>query len=184
MKSRFRKIIEWKNRILIDGVSATGESVVVLFLSSLSLIILGINYGLDTKNISFFDAFLIPITSALRPTEMIIYVTGILSSTTAYFIFRISALRSHIVRVVCILLLACVLFWASTPLFIAGLEKTPENPEFATTLAKGLGIFALLLWWFSLFSQRRILEKSATVSGDRRGREIAKNLEDFHNGKL
>ena len=169
---------------MIDCFLAACEALVVLFFSSLSLIILGINYGL-ANDVSFFDAFLIPVASELRPTEAIIYVTGILSSTTAYFIFRISLLKSHFKRVLFILLAAGVLFWTSTPLFIAGLETIPKNQEFAGTLAKWLLIFAFLLWWFSLINQRRLFEKSPTVSaGDRLGKEIAEKLEDSHNGKL
>lgn len=179
MRSIFGKVIDWNwKKIVIDIFSATGEALVVVVLSSLSLIILGINYGLNTDNVNFFDAFLTPFLSTLRPTEMIIYVTGILSSTTGYFLLRISALRPHIVRVIIILLITGVLFWLSTPLFIAGLETTPKNQEFATTLAKVLGISALSLWWYSLYSQRRVFEKAVDFSGDRRGKEIAKNVEN------
>ena len=185
MKSIFGKIRDWNwKKIGTNILSATGEALVILSFSSASLILLGINYGLNTENVKFFDAFLTPFFSSLQPTEMIIYLTGLLSSTTGYFVFRIRTLKPYIVRMVIILLTTCVLLWISTPLFIAGLETTPKNPEFAATLAKGLGISALVLWWYSLYSQRSIFEKGIDFSGDRRGRDIAKKLEGFHNGNL
>ena len=173
----FRKIINWENRILVDGVSAFSEALIVLLLSSLSLIILGINYGLSTDNVGVFEAFYIPVTSTLHPTEMITYVTGILSSTTAYFLVRISVLKLHSLRVFPILIATFVLFWVATPFFIAGLETTPKNQEFTMFLTSFLAISTLTLWLYSLFTQRRIFEKSVTISGDSRGNEIAKNVE-------
>ena len=155
------------------------EACLVLVISCLSLIVLSINYGLNTDGITLLDAIITTITSTLQPTEMIIYVTGILSSTTAYFIVRIrlSVFRRYITQVMGILIGTFALFWVATPLFISGLDGQPANQELATTLAVGLGIATLVLWLFSLYSQRHIIE-NIEVSGDRRGREIAANIEN------
>ena len=179
MKSKFVKVIQGVIRMLKNLMAVIFEACLVLTISCLSLIVLSINYGLNTEGIMLFDAIITTITSTLQPTEMITYVTGILSSTTAYFIVRIrlSVFSPHITRVMVILICTFGLFWVATPLFISGLDREPANQELAATLAVWLGIATLALWLFSLYSQRHIFE-NIDVSGDRRGRDIVANIEN------
>ena len=176
MIKKIEQIIQWKNQVLLDVVLSFIEAFVVLIITYLYLFVLSINYGLNTEDVNFLGAFITTVTSTLQPTEMIIYVTGILSSTTAYFIVRLTVLKTHVLRVVSILIVTLILFWIATPLFISGLQSPPVNQTFAVGLAKILGIGALIVWLFSIFSQRRILKREITISGDQRGNEIAKNV--------
>ena len=107
---------------------------------------------------------------------MIIYITGVLSSTTAYFIARLKDLKTHVLPVVFILLSTACLFWITIPLFISGLQSEPANQTFAVWLAKTVGFLALCIWLCSLFIQRRIFKQDITIGGDHRGNEIAKNV--------
>ncbi len=174
----FLRATHWRDGLLFDLCASILEALWVLIISSISLMVLSIRFGLNSVGVDFIGAFLITFSSTLHPTEVIIYVTGILSSTTAYFLVRIRLLRSHIVRLALIFLVTAAIFLLATPLFIAGLDSPPRNEGFATTLAVFLALAALVVWIFSLLSQRRIIEKgSIPISGDLRGREIAKNIE-------
>ena len=174
-----RRLFQWKNRLLADVAFSLIEALIVLLISYLYLFVLSINYGLDTEGVTFASAFLNTVSSTLHPTEIFTYVTGVLSSTTAYFFVRLAMLRTHIKRVFAILLFTVILFWISTPLFIAGLQNAPANQTMAVGLAKVVGTGALLVWLYSLFSQRRIFERQITIAGDSRGNEIANNLRNF-----
>ena len=172
------KTTQWRDGILVDMCSALMEAICVLIISSLSIMVLSIQYGLDNVGVGFLEAFFTTIFSTLHPTEVIIYVTGILSSTTAYFLVRIRFMRPYIGRLIGIFLVTFAIFFFATPLYISGLESAPQNEDFAATLAAVLGVLALAVWTFSLFSQRRIFERgSIPFSGDLRGREIAENIE-------
>ena len=173
-----QKDTHWKSRAVIDFLFAVFEAVVVLAISGLSLIILSIYYGLNTVGVDFIDATITTITSTLNPTEMIVYVTGILSSTTAYFLVRLNALTRHTVHVIIIFAGVATVFWLATPLFIVGLETTPINQEFTWNLAITLGVGTLALWLYSLFIQRQIFKMPIPISGDERGNEIARNVEN------
>ena len=179
MKKTIGRVIQWNNRLLVDVVFSIVEAVVVLVISYLYLIVLSFNYGLGTEDVNFFDAFRHAVSSTMHPTEMITYVTGVLSSTTAYFVVRLVILKTHIKRVLFILLATAILFWIATPLFISGLQGAPVNQAFAVGIAKIVGVGAVCIWLFSLFSQRRIFERGFEPDGDRRGKEIAKNVGSF-----
>lgn len=177
MKRIITPLMEWKDRVVLDGIMAIGEALLVLFISFLSIFAIGIKYGLDTTGVNIFDAFHQSFVSYFKPTDVFTYLTGILSSTTAFIIFRLSVLRTYIRRVVLILVMTALSLWLATPLFMAGLVAEPRNREFAGDLAIILVLFAFFVWWFSLFSQRRMLERSVTVSGDDRGKKMAEKLE-------
>ena len=83
-----RRIAGWKNGVVSDGVFTLSEAIVVLFISFLPLIIRSINYAFHTRGVNFIDAFLISVESTIHPTEVIVYITAILSSSIAYFLFR------------------------------------------------------------------------------------------------
>ena len=172
------RVVNWKDRLLLNVVVSIVEAAVVLLISSLYLIVLSINYGLATPDIRFLDAFAVAVETTLRPTEMITYVTGILSSTTAYFVVRLFVLRTHIKIVTMILLFTAILFWLATPLFISGLDQPPVNQPLAIGIAKLVGVGAFGIWLYSLFCQRWIFEREITIDGDRRGNEIARRLGD------
>ncbi len=174
----YMRTIQWRNGLLPDALSSLGEALAVLAISSLSLMILSIQYGLNNADVKFIEAFLQTILSTLQPTEMIVYVTGILSTTTAYFLFRPKVVKRYFVRFTFVFLATFTIFYFATPLFISGLDTTPSNQGFATTLALILGTMAGVIWFFSLFTQRRLFENgSMRLKGDARAREIAKNIE-------
>ena len=172
----FRKATDWKNGILTDVFFAFMEGIFVLFLSSLPLIIRSINYAFHTSGVNFIDAFLVSAKATIHPTEVIVYITAILSSSTAYFIFRIHVLKSHLWSTRIVLAIIFVLIWLATLLFIAGLETDPENQELVVTFSNYLLIVALFAWWLLLFNQRRIFEKTVSLSKDNLGDKIAKKI--------
>ena len=151
----------------------------MLLISGISLLTLSLKYGLTTDGVGLFDALEATIIDTFRPTDMIVYVAAILASTTAYFIVRIKSLKPHVVRMSFIFMLTAGLLWLATPLFLAGLDETLVNQQLAMSFAKWLGLVTLVLWLFSLFSQRRIFETRFVPSGDNRGDEIAKNIGSF-----
>lgn len=171
-------VVRWRDGLLYDGALAVVEAGVVLVFSQLALLAMSISYGLDTEGAGLVEAFKTVFVSTYRPTEMIIYVTGILSSTTAYIIARPRVLKQHGKRVMLMLLGAGALFWIATPLFVAGIDGAPANKGFAVNLAVGLGVAALVLWLYSLFSQRRLFERGVRVRGDTLGQMIANEIEE------
>ena len=178
MKGLFENALQWKQGIVVDvGLSAL-EAVIVLLISFLYLIIFGISYGLETDGVKFIESLRYGVSSTLQPTGMIIYVTGILASTTAYFITRPVAIRTHPMRICFIFLSTVIIILFSTPLFIAGLQSPPENKSLAVSIAVALGVGALCVWLFSLFSQRRIFEREFTLSGNRRAAEIVQKVRE------
>ena len=180
MKINIRHLIDWKDQILKDGILAFLEAVLVLVISSLYLLVLSFHHGLTTTtDVGIVDAIRYTIATTLNATETIIYVTGILSSTTAYFIVRLKSCAKHIKRIVTLLGLTGVAFWVATPLFMSGLQGEPANEAFATGVATVVGVAAALIWLYSLFSQRRIFERNVTIDGDRRGRELARRVEQL-----
>lgn len=179
MNRVLKDVYQWKDRLLVDVGLSFLEALVVLLISYLYLIVLSINYGLDTRGVDFIGALLNTANSTLRPTEMITYVAGILSSTTAYFVVRLTVIKTHFKRILFILLFTAVLFWLATPLFIAGLQSGPVNESFAVGMAKIVGFGALGVWLFSLFSQRRVFEREITLEGNQRGEEIARKVGRF-----
>ena len=176
MKGVWEGTVQWKRGLLVDMFFSGLEALIVLVISSLYLIVLIMKYGLETQGVDLVEALRNTLYSTLRTTDIIIYVTGILSSTTAYFVVRLSVIKTHIKRVIFILLTTAVLFWMATPLFIAGLQGDPVNQTVAVSMASIVGLGAFAIWLFSLFSQRRIFEREFTLSGNRRGEEIAKNV--------
>ena len=173
-----------RDRIVGDGVFAIVEALVVLVFSPIPLALQSISYALHTKGVNFIDAFFISLESTIRPTEMIVYITAILSSITAYFFLRIPILKSHLWPTRIFFAIICIIILLATPLFISGLETDPENQELAATFGNFLLIFALFTWLLLLFNQRRVYEKPLSLSRDNRADEIAKNVEKTHNGTL
>ena len=176
MRQRIVQIMEWKSRLLIDGVLSVVEALWVLVISSLYLLVLSFNHGLNTEGVGLIESLKYTVSSTLHPTETIIYITGILSSSTAYFVVRFNACGRHIKRVGLLLSATAVLFWIATPLFMAGLPGEPANEAFAAGVATVLAVAAIAVWLYSLFSQRRIFERQASIDGDRRGHEITRNV--------
>ena len=177
MRINIRHLVDWKDQIVKDGFLAFLEAVLVLVISSLYLLVLSFHHGMTTTDVGIVDAIRYTIATTLNATETIIYVTGILSSTTAYFIVRLKSCAKHIKRIVTLLGLTGVAFWVATPLFMSGLQGEPANEAFATGVATVVAVAAALIWLYSLFSQRRIFERKVTIDGDRRGRELARRVE-------
>ena len=176
MKRTIAQISGWRNGLLADCAFSLAEATIVLFISSLYLLLLSINYGLATKGVDFVDAVRHTIASTLHPTEAFTYVTGILSSTVAYFVIRLRVCGKRILRILVLLTITGFLCWIATPLFVAGLHGKPANEEFAAAIARVVAIGAAAIWLYSLFSQRRVFERQVNFDGDRRGREIAEKV--------
>lgn len=174
LKERASKFFYWKNWLLADCMGSLFEALVVLAIAYIYLVVLSIDFALSNQGVDLFEAIKKTVKSTLRPTEVIIYVAAILSSTTAYFVARLRTLRKFIKRIALILLATAVLFWFAIPLFIFGLQGAPANEAFAEWLAVLLGVGAICIWLYSLFTQRRMFEREVDISGDRRGREIAR----------
>ena len=169
--------MRWRDSFILDFVKAVLEATIVLLISSISLIVLSLNYGLETTGISLYDAAFTTFSSSLQPTEVIIYITGILSSTTAYYLVRIASVRRYYLRVIVIVCTPFILFFFATPLFLSGLDGGPANQQLAIGLASTLGVSAAFLWLIALFNQRRIFERHVSIAGDQRGYQIAKSIE-------
>ena len=176
MHIKLSRFVDWKDRLIIDWLMACVEASVVLLITNLYLIALSINYGLNKEGIDIWDAFYQTITTSLRITDMITYVAGVLSSTTAYFIIRLGRRKQHIGTIAIILFSTAVIFFIATPLFFSGLENGPANKEFAADLVIIVVISALVILIFSLYSKRRIFEKGIRISGDSPGKKIAIKL--------
>ena len=177
----YTKVIHWKNKIVVDIFSTLLEAILVLAISSLSLMLWSIQFGLYTEDVGIVEAISRTMRVALHPTDSIIYVTGILSSTTAYFILRLTLIKEYIVRVVMIFIITFATFFLATPLFISGLSDPPTNPRFALVVSIILGIIATAIWTYSLFSQRRIFEQLPIPTNlDDRGIEIAAKVEETY----
>jgi len=179
VQRRIEKLFRWRARLLTHAVLSFVEAVLVLLMAYVYLIVLSLTYGLDTAGVDLVDSVKETVKARLRPTDMIIYVAGILSSTTGYFVVRLLVLETHVKQVAVILVLTVGLVWVATPLFLSGIQQPPANQPFAAGIAKVVGLGALCIWLWSLFCQRRIFEREVTLQGDRRGNEIAQNVGGF-----
>lgn len=159
----------------MDGIGAFFEAAVALTCSCLWVLVLVITYGLDTSGVGFVDAVQATLTEHFEPADALQYLTAILSSTTAYTLFRLSGLRNYIYRVVLLLWTPALLWFLATPLLMV---PEPPNEEFAGGLAMFLVVAGLFVWWFSLFNQRRVLERTPVGPSDDGARRIVKGLEN------
>lgn len=177
LKRRWRQTLHWSKGILRDGTLAGIEAFIVLVISNLAWILLSIKYALENPGVDLPQAITKMFDSLFEPTEVMIYVSAILSPTIAYFVMRLGLLSRRGTHMLLVLPVACLLIWIATPLYFSGLDGSPVNREFALDLAVGLGTSALVLWYLALFAQRRLFERELTYRGDRRGVEVAKNVE-------
>ena len=161
---------------MVDAAAAAGETLLALFFSSLWVVVLVITYGLQTSGAGVVDAAVATIEGYFEPADALQYLTAILSSTTAYILCRLYGVREHISRVVGVLLLTVLLWFGATPLFLA---REPPNEDFADRLAVTLVVAGLGVWWFSLFTQRRIFERSPSRPSDEGAKKIEKKLENY-----
>lgn len=176
LRTAIERVTHWRNRLVVDAASAALEASLALFFSSLCVLVLVISYALETSGAGWGDALNAMLSMYFDPTDALQYLTAILSSTTAYTLLRLSGWRDHIFRVVSVLGLTLLLWFFATPLFVA---REPENVEFAGSLAIWLVSAGLFVWWFSLFSQRRILEKAPQGHDRERADELTKKLEKY-----
>ena len=172
----FRVVAWWAKDILRDVALAALEACIVLLVSNVAWIVISIKYALDNRGMEFPRAFVEMFNSIFEPTEILIYVSAILSPTIAYIVIRVGALRGRAVYILLVLPIACLLIWISTPLYMSGLEGVPPNADFAFELAAVLGVSAIALWYVALFAQRRLFERRVVLSGDQRGQEIVKRV--------
>lgn len=176
LKLIVHRVLHWRHRVLVDAVSAAGETLLALFFSSLWVVVLVITYALHTAGAGVLDATAATVEAYFEPADALQYLTAILSSTTAYILCRLYGVRDHISRVVGLLLLTVLLWFGATPLFLV---REPANQEFAGGLAVTLVVIGLGVWWFSLFTQRRIFERSPSGPSDEGAKRIGEKLEEY-----
>ena len=171
------KLVEWgrwwRPRV-VDGLWAASEAAVALVCSCFWVLVLVITYRLDSSGVGFIDAVQATLAKHFEPADALQYLTAILSSTTAYTLFRLAGLRNYIYRVVFLLWTPALLWFLATPLLMV---PEPSNEEFASTLAVWLVSVGLFVWWFSLFNQRRVLERTPIVRSEEGARHIMDRLE-------
>ena len=173
MQERVSLVRRWWPPVL-DGLRAASEAAVALACSGLWVLVLVIKYRLDTSGVGFLDAAQVTLTEHFEPADALQYLTAILSSTTAYTLFRLAGLSKYPYRVIFLVLGPALLWFLATPLLMV---PEPSNEEFAGSFAITLVAAGVLLWWFSLFNQRRVLEKTPTGPSDAGAKEIIKGLE-------
>ena len=77
-------------------------------------------------------------------------------------------------RLLFLVLTPFVLWSLATPLFMM---SEPENVSLAGSLAASLVGAALFVWWFALFTQRRILERTPVGLDDSAAQGLTAELE-------
>lgn len=183
MKRILSRIIDWNDCLLKDVFWSVAEAILVLLITFLYLVVVILNHGLTTDGVGFIDSVRHSLRATIRPTETIIYVTGVLASTTAYFWVRIKECEGYIVRIFVMMAVTLLLFLPATQLFMAGLQDDPKNRDFASGLATVLGSIAFLIWLFSLYNQRRIFERRGAFKGDARAEKIRERIERDREGR-
>ena len=176
VKLLLHRVLNWRDRVVVDVVKAAGEALLALFFSSLWVVVLVISYALHTSGAGVADATAATFEAYFKPADALQYLTAILSSTTAYILCRLSGAREHISRVVVVLVLTVLLWFGATPLFLV---REPPNEEFADRLAITLVVLGLCVWWFSLFTHRRIFERSPSGPSDEGAKRIGEKLESY-----
>lgn len=162
----------WRPRV-VDGLWAACEAGVALACSFLWLLVLVIRYALDTSGVGFLGAVQATLAQHFESADALQYLTAILSSTTAYMLFRLAAMRNHIRRAVFLLCAPAFLWFLATPLLMV---PEPSNKSFAGGLAILVVVAGLFVWWFSLFNQRRVLERIPSGPSDAGAKGIIKEL--------
>ena len=163
----------WRPRV-VDGLWAAFEAGVALSCSLLWLLVLVIRYGLDTSGVGLLEAVQATLTTHFEPADALQYLTAILSSTTAYMLFRLASMRNNIRRAVFLLCAPAFLWFLATPLLML---PEPSNEQFAGDLAILVVAAGLFVWWFSLFNQRRVLERTPTGPSDAGAKGIMRKLD-------
>lgn len=176
VKLLVRKMLNWWGRVVFDMVTAMGETLLALIFSSLGVVVLVIIYALETSGAGIVDATMATVEEYFEAADALQYLTAILSSTTAYILFRLYGVRKHISWVLVVLGLTLLLWFLATPLFLV---QDPANEEFADSLAVTLVVVGLIVWWISLFTQRRIFERSPSEPSDDGAKRIGMKLENY-----
>lgn len=162
-----QKDTHWKC-CAVDFLFAVLEAIVALAVPALILLISLIHYTLNTADANFSDVIRRIASDEFEPTKIIIYASGILSSTIAYYLVRLNTIRGHITLVTIIFIGAIIILSLGIPFHIIGLGKPPVNQSFALDFAGILIVATSLFWLFSLFIQRRI-SKSIPIGSDELG---------------
>lgn len=171
---RVVKFVRWCKPRVLDGLRALGEAGVAFACACAWILVPVIKHMLDTPDVEFLDAARAMANKHFEPTHALKYVTGILASSTAYIWCRRAGLRNYTSRLAFLLLAPAFLWYLATPLFMM---PEPANSEFAERLALYLSVAAVFVWWFGLFTQRRVLERTPAGFADSRAQELTEELE-------
>jgi hypothetical protein len=84
------KLCEWRSNLLRDLLLTMAEALLVIAISYIPFFLITIDYIMSNSGSKFeFDILILVAKSYLKPGEALVYIAGILGSTTAYFILKI-----------------------------------------------------------------------------------------------
>lgn len=166
--------VRWCKPRIWDGLRAMGEVGLALVFACVWILIPMIRHMLNTPDIVLLDAAQATVARHFAAADALKYVTAILASSTAYILFRLGSFRSYVYRLMFLVLSPLVLWFLATPLFM---ESEPTNVRFAGNYAVFLCSAAVFVWWFALFTQRRILERAPVGPSNSGAQGIEADLE-------
>lgn len=176
MRAKWLAFTNWREMLPRDVILTLLEAILVLMLSQIPFLFLTIKYNIDNKNAEFsIKTFLFVIHQNVRPGEVLVYISGILSSTTVYFIMRVSRIRYKPTSFLISILGPVILLLSATPTFMADRYDQVANVEFMSNYAISLISIALVLWLYSLFIQRR-MENAFVYSGDKSANDLIRQV--------
>ena len=168
-----RLVRKWKPAF-VDGVQALGELGLALVITSVWLGVAVVTHMLNTPDVEFFGATRAILVDHFEPADALRYVTGVLASSIAYIWFRRHGLKNYTSRLLFLLCASGFLWFLAALLYMV---PDPVNVQFAERLAFFLFVGTAIVWWFALYTQRRILERSPDSRFDSGGQELTEELE-------
>ncbi|MGE4337022.1 MAG: hypothetical protein AB7E55_13740 [Pigmentiphaga sp.] len=172
---RYKIAQEWKRGLIRDMLLTLTEAFFVLAISYIPFVLMTIDHFLSNEQAHFdFETSIGLAKTFVRPGEILVYIAGILGSTTSYFIVKILFSPKRRVEYFLCTMIPFALIWISTPIFMADRYNKIANLGFALQIGAGLGSVAILIWLYSILMQRRDfpIEVSGNAASDKIVKEI------------
>lgn len=152
------------------------EALLVIAISYIPFFLITIDYIMSNSGSKFeFDILILVAKSYLKPGEALVYIAGILGSTTAYFILKIiMSPRKQMAFFFCTLSPLALMYFA-TPVFMADRYNKVTNKDFILSYGITLALASLVVWLLSLFVQRRA-DLPPVMSGNAPADKIVQDL--------
>ncbi len=158
-------IFEWKNELLRDIALTMAEAVFILIISYIPFIPLTVDYFVSNAGASFDSNTMTAVAKTLiRPGEVLVYIAGILGSTTAYFIVKMLFSPPRRAEYFVCIIIPLFLIILATPVFMADRYSKIVNMGFVVQYGGVLSIATVCIWIYSLLVQRRPFP--VALSGD------------------